>query len=268
MHRDIRPTILLVDDNAQIRSFIKPTLEDNGFKCIEAVNGDEAIYEAEATNPDLIVLDIELGDPSMDGLDVCKRIRELGLTMPVIFLTVRANTEDLEHGLRVAGAGSDYVRKLEELKRMQVEGDDVGNVQVALKTPDTRELIARIRARLPMEVQELGADLRIGRKRRAVERRVGDTWEEAPLQPLEFEVFKNLVDADGKVIGTWELFDRVFQGGLSRSDDTEDLDADNYRNRVWVCIANLRKKIDPEGDRGYIQTVHGIGYRFREKGMS
>ena len=74
MRRDTRPTVLLVDDNPQIRSFIRPALEDSGFKCIEAVDGDDAIYQAEASHPDLIVLDIELGDPGMDGLDVCKRI--------------------------------------------------------------------------------------------------------------------------------------------------------------------------------------------------
>ena len=106
MRGDTRPTILLVDDNPQIRSFIRPALEDNGFNCVEAVDGDEAVYQAEASHPDLIVLDIELGDPGMDGLDVCKRIRGLGLTMPVIFLTVRATAEDLEHGLRLAGPGS------------------------------------------------------------------------------------------------------------------------------------------------------------------
>ena len=77
MRGDTRPTILLVDDNPQIRSFIRPALEDNGFNCMEAVGGDEAVYQAEASRPDLIVLVIELGDPDMDGLDVCKRIRAL-----------------------------------------------------------------------------------------------------------------------------------------------------------------------------------------------
>ena len=263
MHRDTRPTILLVDGNPQIRSFIRPALEDNGFVCIEAVDGDEAVYQAEASHPDLVVLDIELGDPDMDGLDVCKRIRSLGLRMPVIFLTVRANVEDLEYGLRLAGPGSDYVRKLEELRRMQVEGEDVGNVQVALKAPDTHELIARIRARLPRDVQELGPYLRIDRKRRAVERRVGEDWKESPMQPLEYEVLKTLVDADGRVVGTWELFDQVFQGGTHDSDEPDESGIDNYKSRVWVCIANVRKKIDPDGEHDYIQTVHGIGYRFR-----
>ncbi len=265
MRGDTRPTILLVDDNPQIRSFIRPALEDSGFNCMEAVDGDEAVYQAEASRPDLIVLDIELGDPDLDGLDVCKRIRALGLTMPVIFLTVRANVEDLEYGLRVAGPGSDYVRKLEELRRMQVQDEGLGNVQVALKAPDTHDLIARIRARLPRDMQELGPYLRMDRKRRTVETLVDNRWEETTLQPLEYEVLKTLVDADGAVVGTWELFDKVFQGGFDDSDDLDDPAIDNYKNRVWVCIANLRNKIDPDGERDYVQTVHGIGYRFRAK---
>ena len=266
MRSDTRPTILLVDDNPQIRSFIRLALEDNGFKCIEASDGDQAVYEAESSRPDLIVLDIELGDPDMDGLDVCKRIRTLGLNMPVIFLTVRSTVEDLEHGLSVAGPGSDYVRKLEELRRMQEAGQNVGDVQVAAKAPDTHELIARIRARLPLDVQNLGAYLRIDRKRMSVDRRVEGVWGAVRLQPLEYEVFKTLVDANDRVVGSWDLYDNVFQGGLRDSERSNDSGIDNYKNRVWVCIANLRKKIDPDGEHDYIRTVHGIGYRFRAEG--
>jgi CheY-like chemotaxis protein len=72
---DCRPTVLLVDDNPQIDSVIRPALEDNGFHCVEAVDGDEAEYEVETSKPDLIVLDIELGDPAMDGLDGIPRVR-------------------------------------------------------------------------------------------------------------------------------------------------------------------------------------------------
>ena len=163
----------------------------------------------------------------------------------------------------MAGPGSDYVRKLEELRRMQVEGEPGGDVQVALKAPDTAELIARIRARLPGDVRELGANLRIDRKGRSVEKRAGDDWEEIRLQPLEYEILEALVDANGAVVGTWELFDRVFQGADSASGELEESSPDNYKNRVWVTIANLRKKIGSDGEPDYIQTVHGIGYRFR-----
>ncbi|MDP6453292.1 MAG: response regulator transcription factor [SAR202 cluster bacterium] len=260
MSRDSHLTILLVDDNPQIRSFLRPALEDSGFRCVEAADGDEAVYLVEESNPDLIVLDIELGDPDMDGLDVCKRIRNLGHTIPVIFLTVRATVEDLEHGLQVAGPGSDYVRKMEELRRMQVEGKGMGDVQVAIKAPDTHELIARIRARLPNDVQQFDADLRIDRCRMIVEKRNSEGWLETPLQQMEYEVFTMLVAANGRVVGTWDLFDQIFH---SEDDETDDIAIDNYKNRIWVCISNLRKKIDPDGTHNYIQTVHGIGYRFR-----
>ena len=88
----------------------------------------------------------------------------------------------------------------------------MGNVQVAMKAPDTHELIARIRTRLPMEVQQLGGDLRISRKQRKVERRISGRWEEVRLALLEYVTFKSLVDADSAVVGTWDLFDRLFQG--------------------------------------------------------
>ena len=149
---------------------------------------------------------------------------------------------------------------------MQAGGEAVGDIQVALKAPDTHELIARIRARLPQEVQELSRYLRIDRRRRVVERQNDEGWEETRLQPLEYEVFSTLVDAAGAIVGTWELFDKVFQSAFSGSEESDESDADNYKNRVWVCIANLRKKLDPTGEHDYIQTVHGIGYRFREGG--
>ena len=88
-------------------------------------------------------------------------------------------------------------------------------------------------------------------------------WEEAHLQPLEYEAFKALVDADGAVVGTWELLDRVFQCGSTDFEELGESTVDNYKNKVWVCIANIRKKIDPHGEHHYIRNVHGIGYRFR-----
>ena len=261
--RETRPTILVVDDNPQIRSFLRPALEDAGFACLEAADGAEAVYHAEASRPDLIVLDIELGDPGMDGLDVCRRIRALDLDMPVIFLTVRATVQDIESGLRVAGPGSDYVRKLEELRRLQLGGASTGDVEVAVKSPDTRELIARIRARLPSDVQQLGPGLRLDRKRSIAERLAGDQWAEVHLQPLEYQVLKALVDADGATVGTWELHEKVFAGGRAGAREPDDDQIDAYKNRVWVCISNLRKKLDPAGEESYVQSVHGIGYRLR-----
>jgi DNA-binding response OmpR family regulator len=93
-----------------------------------------------------------------------------------------------------------------------------------------------------------------------VEKRNSEGWLETPLQQMEYEVFTMLVAANGRVVGTWDLFDQIFH---SEDDETDDIAIDNYKNRIWVCISNLRKKIDPDGTHNYIQTVHGIGYRFR-----
>ena len=262
MHTIARPTILLVDDNPEIRSFIRPALEDSGYNCVEAVDGEEALYLFEEAQPDLIVLDIELGDPDLDGLDVCNRIRALGSNVPVIFLTVRATFEDLERGLVVAGRGGDFVPKLEELRRIQAEGKDIGSVDLARKASDTRELILRIKTRLPEE-QQLGPDLRITWRQRKVERRIAGQWEEAHLPPLEYELLKTLVDASGEVVSFWELFDRVFQGGSVDAEEAAECEVEDYRNRVYVSINHVRKVIDPPKKHEYIQNIPRIGYRFR-----
>ena len=148
---------------------------------------------------------------------------------------------------------------------MQVETAGTGDLQVAHKPSDTRELIARIRARLPLDLQELGADLRLDRKTRAVERHVDERWQTVPLQPLEYEVLEALVDADGAVVGTWDLFERVFEARGHGSVDADAAEVESYKNRVWVCIAHLRRKIRSHDPHEYVETVHGIGYRFRRK---
>ena len=73
------------------------------------------------------------------------------------------------------------------------------------------------------------------------------------------------MDADGAVVGTWDLYERVFEARSERSSDPDASPAEHYKNRVWVCIANLRRKLRSDDAHEYVETVHGIGYRFREK---
>ena len=115
--------ILVVDDNANVISFIRPALERAGYQVTTARDGLDALYQVEAFNPALIILDIEMPPPN--GLDVCRQLRERGDTTPVIFLTVRDSITDLELGFQVGA--DDYVTK----------------------PFDIRELLARIKARLP-----------------------------------------------------------------------------------------------------------------------
>ena len=88
MKPERRAKILLVDDNPRVRSFVRPALEDAGFACVEAVDGLSALEKVDSEYPDLLVLDIMLGDEGMNGLDVCKKIRKKGIRTPVIFLTI------------------------------------------------------------------------------------------------------------------------------------------------------------------------------------
>jgi two-component system response regulator MprA len=252
IRNDTRPTILLVDQNPRVSSLIRRALEGHGFQCTEAADEDEAVYQAEAVRPDLFLLDVALGGKNAGGLEVCRRVRALGFTMPVIFLSSEAKVEYLNYGLTIAGPGSDFVRKLPERPR------EIASPSYEM--PDVQELLVRIRARLDGGLKQLGPDLRIDIRRRRVERLTDTRWIEVRLQPLEFEVIRALIDANGAAIGTWDLFQTVFRGGIQDTDEFED--PNKYRNRIWVSIANIRRKIDPESIHKYIQTLHGIGYQF------
>ena len=257
MTLDAQPTILYVDDMPENLDYIKWALERNGYRCITVQDGHEAMHEVETSHPDLIILDIELRDPNMNGLDVCKAIREKGIETPIIFLTVRAAIEDLERGLQLAGSGSDYVRKVDELRRYQVEGEQIENYDIALRSGDTRELIARIGATLPLGPEQLTPDLRMDRRRVVVERLVDDEWLDIHLQPKEYDVLSALVGANGRVVGYWEFFSRVFQFEFN---DTESDQFEASRQLLQTHVYNLRRKIDPEV--GFIKTVPTKGYRF------
>ena len=115
-----RAKILLADDNPRVRSFVRPALEEARFDCIEAEGGWTALEMVKTETPDLAVLDIMLGDETMSGLDVCKPIREMGLRLLVIFLTIKDRTEEPRYMERAFQLGvDDYVSKREELRRVE-----------------------------------------------------------------------------------------------------------------------------------------------------
>jgi CheY-like chemotaxis protein len=117
-----QPKILLVDDNPRVRSFVRPALEDAGYQCIEAEDGLTPLALLDLESPDLVVLDIMLSnDPAdLSGLDVCKKIREQGLRIPVVFLTIKDRLDDpryMEQAFRLGA--DDYITKREELQRVE-----------------------------------------------------------------------------------------------------------------------------------------------------
>src|ERR1700729_522957 len=101
------PQVLVVDDEPNIRELVQVALKFHGCSVIAAANGKDALRQAEASKPDLIVLDVML--PDMDGFEVCRRLRATGNEVPVIFLTARDPSSDPVTGLAIGG--DDYVTK-------------------------------------------------------------------------------------------------------------------------------------------------------------
>lgn len=221
--------ILVVDDDPAIAEMLTIVLQGEGFRTIVVGDGVEAVKAAEEYNPDLILLDVML--PGMNGIDVCKAIRESS-TVPIVMLTARTDTVDVVLGLE-SGA-DDYVHKPFKPK----------------------ELVARVRARLrrtPEETQVDSievADLTIDVPGHQVIR----DGQEIALTPIEFDLLVTLASRPRQVFSREELLEQVW--GYRKSSDTR---------LVNVHVQRLRAKVekDPD-DPKIIQTVRGIGYKTGE----
>lgn len=224
----VPPKILLVDDNPNIISFVQPVLEREGYDVLTAGNGDEALYKWESQHPALIVLDIEMPEPN--GLAVCRKIRESDDPVPIIFLTVRDSISDLELGFSLGA--SDYISK----------------------PFDVRELLARVKARLPRPVQEFDNYLRVDALRRTVSVQRERQWERVELTPREFDLLNYLVANARRPIGRTALLEAVFDIPGDSNITTKTLE-----KHIWA----LRQKLepDPKSPR-YLLNVRGVGYKF------
>jgi two-component system KDP operon response regulator KdpE len=223
----ISATILVVDDEPQIRRVMRTTLASHSYVIVEAQSGEEAVEKLEATHPDLILLDVNM--PGMGGLAACREIRERS-DVPIIMLTVR-NTE------------KDKVRAL-----------DAGADDYVVKPFGIEELLARIRATLRRASPEepLPTFESPGLQIDFEARRVLVQGKPVRLTPKEFSLLRQLVGNAGKPISHRNLLQAVW--GPDYGEETEYL---------RVFINQIRKKIeaDPRHPR-YIRTEPWIGYRF------
>lgn len=224
-------TILVVDDEPQIRRVMRATLTAEGYAVIEARDGAEALDKLRTERPDLILLDMNM--PVLDGLQTCREIRG-GSEVPIIMLTVRS-------------AEKDKVRAL-----------DAGADDYVVKPFSIQELLARVRAllRRVADQKHPGAlaskELNIDFEKRAVVVRGSPVH----LTPKEFAVLKELVAADGRPITHRRLLQSVW--GPDYGEETESL---------RVVINQLRKKIELNPAKpAYIHTEPWVGYRFNMPG--
>ncbi len=221
-------TILVVDDEPQIRRVLRATLSSRGYVIIDAKTGEEGIELVRKDKPDLVLLDVNM--PGMGGLEACREIRR-GSNAPIIMLTVRNAERDKVAALD-AGA-DDYVVKpfgIEEL---------LARVRAALRRHGTGEALARLETK----------DLTIDFEARSVMAR----GEDVHLTPKEYEVLKLLIANQGKPLTHRRLLQTVW--GPDYGEEPENL---------RVVINQLRKKIesDPTHPK-YILTEPWVGYRFQ-----
>lgn len=225
--------VLVIEDEVQIRRFLRTSLASHGYALLEASSGQEGIEQTAQLQPDCVILD--LGLPDMEGMEVLRRIRNWS-AVPVVILTARGQEQD-KIALLDAGA-DDYLTK----------PFGVG------------ELLARIRAALrhtagmaasEMPVMVIG-DLRID----MVHRQVFRASEEVHLTPIEYKLLVVLVRNLGRVVTQRLLLQEVW--------GPEYTDAPHY---LRIYMQHLRHKLehDPARPR-YLLTEPGVGYRLRDEG--
>jgi len=218
-------SVLVVEDEASIASFVSLYLKNAGYEVRTAANGAEALSSAEQHKPSLIVLDLML--PDIDGIEICRRIRQ-NSDVPILMLTARDEDVDKIIGLEVGA--DDYLTKPFNPREL------VARVKSILRraTPDRKERES--------DVMQHG-DLVIDAGRREV--KVRET--EIQLAPKEFDLLWELLDHRGLVLTRDQLLERVW--GYTFAGDTRTVD---------VHVRQLRRKL---GDASPIVTVRGCGYK-------
>ncbi|ELS28458.1 response regulator [Metapseudomonas furukawaii] len=225
-----QPTILVIDDEAQIRKFLRISLSAQGYRVLEGANGREGLEQAALARPDLVVLD--LGLPDMDGQQVLQELREWS-QVPVLVLSVRAS--EGEKVLALDRGANDYVTKPFGIQ----------------------EFLARVRVLLrqagPGEQQE--ASIASGPLRLDFAyRRVTLDGEEVALTRKEYAVLAQLARHLGRVVTQQQLLKDIW--GPTHVEDT---------HYLRVVVGHLRQKLgdDPANPR-FIVTEAGVGYRLKE----
>jgi two-component system KDP operon response regulator KdpE len=223
-----KPLVLVVDDEQAILRFLRVALESQAYTVFEAATGREALSDASARKPDIIILD--LGLPDIDGVEVTRLLRQW-TQIPIIILSVR-------------GSEGDKIAAL-----------DAGADDYLTKPFGVGELLARLRAALRRASQPQGepifasGDLKVD----LVRRLVTVAGREVQLTPNEYDLLRTLVAYAGKVLTHRQLLREVWGTAYEQE-----------FHILHVNISNLRRKIEPDPARPqFIITEPGVGYRLK-----
>lgn len=220
--------ILAVDDNPKMTRFIRMNLELEGYRVSEATNGLEALAKTREELPDLILLDVMM--PGMDGLETCRRIRQLS-DVPIIMLTVLTGTDNLLRGLE-AGA-DDYITKPFSSEVL------VARAQALLRRAEQSDMDPR-----PVVYQDNHLTIDLHR------RQVSVRQEPVRLSPTEYRLLAYLFQNAGRVLTYDQILEQVW--------GVECLGSTEY---VHVYVHRLRQKLEPDPcNPRYLLNEPGVGY--------
>lgn len=214
--------LLIVEDDKETVSFLKPSLKAEGFVVDVAEDGEAGSYKAQLNNYDLIILDIGL--PRKDGRQVCAEIRAAGKTMPILMLSIKGEIET-KVDLLTIGA-DDYVTKPFAYSEL------AARVKVLMRRPTRAE----------DEILRVG-DVELNLPRRSVHR----AGKPVHLAPKEFFLLEYLLRNRGRVMTRQAILEHVW-----------DMNADLFTNTVETHVVNIRRKL--KKDKSFIRTVSGTGY--------
>ena len=227
-HMSGRPRVLVVEDDTDIAGVLRRSLDKEGYDVRVAGDGETALDQAGVFAPDAVVLD--LGLPKLDGVEVCRRLRDGG-DVPILILTARDALD------------------------ARVEGLDAGADDYLVKPFEREELLARMRALLRRRPPRGSASLVVGGLRLNPSTREAFRGErQLELTAREFELLEHLMRNERIVVSRQSLLDEVW--GYHPFAET---------NTVDVFISNLRRKLEQGGEPRVLHTIRGAGYVLRDE---
>ena len=221
--------VLIVDDEPNIRDLLATSLRFAGFSIHAVGNGADAVAAAEKGEPDIILLDVML--PDMNGFSVTKKIRSLGITAPVLFLTARDDTEDKITGLTVGG--DDYVTKPFSLDEIVAR---INAIMRRTKPADQEDSM--------IEVGEISINQDA--------HEVFVNGEIVELSPTEYKLLRFLMTNPNRVLTKRQILEHVWE-----------YDFNGEMGIVESYVSYLRKKLDSLTSEPLIQTKRGVGYMYK-----
>ena len=225
--------VLIVDDNRSIRTMVADYLEARGYDVVQAADGIKGLDYGLSSEANVIILDVVM--PGLDGVRLCRLLREKGVNTPIIMLTEKATIKDKEAGYGVGV--DDYLAKPFSPRELELRIESLQKrTQPAVRTQQQKIL-----KRGEMEIDLTKHIIRLG-------------GTEVVLTPIEFNILELLASAPGHVYSRQDLLNAIW-----------DTAYEGYKRNIDPHVNRLRTKIEENPKRPkYVLTVWGIGYKFND----